>query len=97
MMALDGKNTQVDHIVWAARVLFQVIVGPLTTQRELGTCRYLLHRLLGPWYTLVKALQEIIITSDKDLSSFLVQMATSHWCRAFAFNVSCMINSYLNT
>ena len=48
MVVVDGQNAMVEQIVRAARVVLRVIVGPLTTQRELGTCCYLLHRLLGP-------------------------------------------------
>ena len=31
MDGLDGRNAQADQIVWSARVLLWVIVGPLTT------------------------------------------------------------------
>ena len=48
MDAFDGRNTQVNQIIPALRVVLQIIVRPLTTQREVVTCCYLLHHLLGP-------------------------------------------------
>ena len=48
MATLDERNTKADQIVRAARVVLWVIIGPLTMQREVGTCCYLLHRLLRP-------------------------------------------------
>ena len=38
MAALDGRNTQADQIVRTTRMVLQVIVIPLTMQREVGTC-----------------------------------------------------------
>ena len=73
------------------------IIIPLTTQQELGNCSYLFHRLLGPRCPLVNALQDLIVTVEEYLSSFLVQMATINQCTAFVFGVSCVINAYLNT
>ena len=37
MTALEGRNDAADHIVRMARVVLRVLVGPLTTHRELGT------------------------------------------------------------
>ena len=48
MAALDSRNTQADQIVWVAIVVLWVIIGILTIQREVGTCCYQLHCLLGP-------------------------------------------------
>ena len=38
MAALDGGNSAVDQIVRAARVVLRVLVGPITTQQDLGAC-----------------------------------------------------------
>ena len=38
MAALNVRNTQADHILWAVRFILQVVVGPFTMQREVGTC-----------------------------------------------------------
>ena len=75
----------------------QILVGPLATQRELGTCFYLMDRLLGARFPLVRSLRYLIITIYKNLSSLLGKMATSHRCTAFVFGVSCIINAYLNS
>ena len=56
MAVLSVQNSQTDHIVWSARVVLWVVVGPLTMQRAVGTCCYLLHRLLGTQCFLVEAL-----------------------------------------
>ena len=53
-MAAPGvSNAQANQIVRASRVLLRVIVRPLTMQREVVTCCYLIHRLLGPQCPLV--------------------------------------------
>ena len=85
-----------DQIVRAAWVVLRVLVRPLTTERDLGTCCYLLDRHMGPCCPLVWALKDLIITIDKNFSSFLGQMATNHRCKALAFDISCVINTYLN-
>ena len=38
MEALDGWNSQTDQTFREVRVVLQVIIGPLTTHREVGTC-----------------------------------------------------------
>ena len=85
---LDGKNAVADQIIWAARVVLWVLVGHLTTKQKLGTCWYLLGFLLAPWCSLVWALRYLIITTNKNFSSFLGKIVTSHWYTALAFDVS---------
>ena len=69
MAALDGRNDQADQISQTVRVILRVVVGPLTTQREVGICCYLLHRLLGPQCPLVESLRSQVIDAiDKGLS-----------------------------
>ena len=47
MAAFNGRNTQAEHIVWAACMVLRVLIGPLTMQKEVGDFFYLLHSLLG--------------------------------------------------
>ena len=61
MASLKVRNAQADQISRAARVVLRVIVEPLTTQQEVGTCCYLLHHLLGPQCPLVGALRYQVI------------------------------------
>ena len=78
-------------------VVLWVIVRTLTTQQEVGTCCYLLHRLLGPQCPLVESLCPKVVDSiDEDFDLFSLQMRTSHRCMAFAYDVSCIIGNYLN-
>ena len=56
-----------------------VLVGPFTTQKELGTCWYLLGCLLGTRCPLVWDLRNIIVTIDKIFSPLSGKMVTSHW------------------
>ena len=78
-MALDGQNAQEDHIVRALRMVLRVFVGTLTTQKEVGTCLYLLHRLIGPQFLQIYALYyQVIDAINEDFSSFALQLATSH-------------------
>ena len=72
MAALDGENFTVDQIVRAAPVVLRVLVGPLITQRELGTCCYLLVCLLGTRGPLFRALRYLIVTINKNFSSLSV-------------------------
>ena len=88
MTSLDGKNSAADHIIRAAQVVLRVLGGDLTTQKEIGTCLYLLDRLLGPRCPLVWDLRYLIITINKNFSSFLGKIVTSHWCTALVFDVS---------
>ena len=75
MAALGGRNPQSDQIVRVACVFLRVIVGPLIMQGDVGTSCYLLHRLLGPQFPLVKALQLHVFNAlDEDLASLLLQM-----------------------
>ena len=48
MVTLYRRNATENQIFRAARVVLRFLVGPLTTQQDLGTCCYLLHCLLGP-------------------------------------------------
>ena len=84
---LDGKNSVAYQIIRAARVVLWVLVGHLATQQELGTCWYLLDFLLAPWCCLVWALRYLIVTTNKNFSSFLGKMVTSHWYTALVFDV----------
>ena len=71
-----------------------VVVEPLTTQREVGTCCYLLHRLPRHQHILVEALcYQVIDAINEDFSLFSLQMATGHCCTAFAYDVSCIIGN----
>ena len=36
MAALDGRKSQADQVLQVVRVVLQFLVGPLTTQREVG-------------------------------------------------------------
>ena len=56
MADLDGRKSQADQVLQVVRVVLQFLVGPLTTQREVGMCCYPLHCLLGPQCPLVEAL-----------------------------------------
>ena len=38
MAVLDGRNAAADQIFRAARVVLRVLIGPLTTHWEMGTC-----------------------------------------------------------
>ena len=97
MAALDSSNAQTNQIAWAAHVVLQIIIGPLTMQIKVGTCCYLPHRLLGPRITLVKDLQlQIADAIDEEFALFSMQMDTSHRCTAFDYEVSCIIGNYLN-
>ena len=70
----------------------------MTTQREVGICCYLIHRLLGPWCPLVESLRSHAINMiNEKFSSFALQIATSHRRTEFAYDVSCIIGTYLNT
>ena len=69
----------------------------LTMQREVGTCYYLLHRLIGPQCPLVWSLQlQVVNALNKGFSSFFLYMETRHRCTAFTYDVSCIIGDYLN-
>ena len=97
MADLDGRNTQADWIVRAENVVLRVLVGPLTTHQEVGTCCYLIQCLLGPQCPLLEALHSQDVDAiDKDFSLFSMQMVTSHRCTAFSYDVSCIIVTYLN-
>ena len=78
MAAPDGRNSAVDQIVWAEQVVPRVLVGPLTTQRQLGMCYYMVNRLLGPQCPLVKALEDLIFNIDDNFFYFSGKMETSH-------------------
>lgn len=84
MVALGRRNAVLDQIVQAKRVILRVIFGPLTTQREMGTCLYLLRHLLGTQFPLVKDLEGLIVAIDEKIYSFSGQMVTSHRCTALA-------------
>ena len=76
---------------------YRSIVGPLTTHREVGKFCYLLHRLLGPQCPLVEALRpQAVDAIDEEYAYFSLQMAKSHHCTLFAYDVSCIIGNYLN-
>ena len=96
MAALDGRNSAEDQFFRAVRVVLRVIFGPLITQRELGMCCYLLNHLMGTQFPLVKALDALIVTIDEKFSSFSRQMVKIHQCTSPAYNVSCIVNTYLN-
>ena len=97
MASLDVRNTQAEHIVQAARGVLQVLVGLLTMHKEVGTCFYLLQRLLGAQCPLVESLfSQVANAIGKDFSLFDMHMATSHRCTAFAYDVSYTIGTYLN-
>ena len=66
---------------------FRVLVGPLTTQQELGTCCYLLHRVLAPWCSMVKALKDLIDAINVKPPFFSGKMVTSHRCTVLGYNV----------
>ena len=87
MAALYRENAQANQIIWLVWVVLRVIVG---------TCRNLIHCLLGPLCLLVKDLQDLIVTVNKCFSYLSVQMTPSHWCTSLAFDVSCVINVYRN-
>ena len=98
MDALNIRNSQSNQIVRVARVVLQVIVRYLTTQQEVSTCCYILHCLLGDQCSLVEALRPQVVDSiNKDFTLFSLQMAMSHCCTAFAYNVSYIIGNYLNS
>ena len=80
MVALDGRNYAVYQIVWAVRVVLRVLVSSITTHREMGLYSYLLNRILGPQCSLVKALEDLVVTIDHNFSSFWGQIVTSHQC-----------------
>ena len=95
--ALDGRNTQAKQIVRATCVILRVIVRPLTMQWDVGTCCYILHRLLRPQCPLVESLCfQVIDKIDKYFSLFALKMGTIHRCTEFAYDVSCIIGTYLN-
>ena len=97
MSALNIRNAQTDYILWKSYVVLQVVVGPLTMQREVGTFCYLLHRLLGTHCPLVEALRyQEIDAINEGLSLLAFQMAMIHPCTEFAYDVSCFIGIYLN-
>ena len=48
MDTLNSRNAQDNHIIWATYVVLLDIFRSLTMQRLVGTCCYLLHRLLRP-------------------------------------------------
>ena len=48
MDTLNSRNAQDNHIIRATYVVLLDIFRPLTLQRLVGTCCYLLHRLLRP-------------------------------------------------
>ena len=78
-------------------VVLWVLVGPLNMQRELCTCCYLLHHLLGPQCLLVKALRyQVVEVVNKGFSSVAMQISTSHCCIAYEYDVSFIIGTYLN-
>ena len=78
MAVLDGKNVAADQIIWAAWVVLWVLVGHLATQQGLGTCWYLLDRLLGTHCPLVWALRYLIVTIDEIFPPFLGKVVTIH-------------------
>ena len=89
MAALDGRNDQADQISQTVRVILRVVVGPLTTQREVGTCCYLLHLILRTQCHLVEApCSQVVDALDENFSLFALHMATSHCCMAFS-TMSC--------
>ena len=97
MAALDGRNSQADHIFRAACVVLRVLVRPLTTKWEVGTCWYLLPCLIGPQFPLVESLlSQFVDAIEEDLSLLATQMATIHHCTAFAYDVFSVIGTYLN-
>ena len=97
MADLDGRNAQADQIFRAAHMVLQVIVGPLTMHREIGTYCYLLLQLLRPQCPLVEALRpQVVDAIKKDFASLYLQMGTIHGCTTFTYDVSCTIGSYLN-
>ena len=97
MAALDRRNAQADHIIWAARLVLWVLTGPLTPQREVVTCCYLLHQLLGPLCPLIETLfSQVFDAIDKDFYSLTLKMEMIHHCTVFAKNVLCIIGNYLN-
>ena len=78
MAVLDGENAGADQIIRAARVVLQVLVGHHTTHQDVGTCWYLLDRLLAPWCPLVWALRYLIVTIDEIFPPFLGKVVTIH-------------------
>ena len=40
---------------------------------------------------------QVVIVFDKDFSFLAMQMATNHHCKAFSYDVSFIIGTYLNT
>ena len=45
---------------------------------------------------LVKYLKDLVVTINGNFSSFLRNMAMSHWCMALVYDVSYIINAHIN-
>ena len=51
---------------------------------------------MGPRCPLSRALKSLTVSINENLSSLSGQMLTSHWCMALEFDISYVINAYLN-